>query len=71
MVNYCVNYCSCINLEIEAFNYMINIFSLSIRGVVMLPIYAKATGIDRKAQREFIAMRRDEITRLVLRDIMI
>ena len=38
--------------------------------VVMLPIYSKATGIDRKAQREFIDMRREEIIQLVLRGIM-
>ena len=56
--------------EIDAFNYMLNIVSLSIMSVVMLPIYAKATGIDRKAQREFIDMRREEITHLVLRGIM-
>lgn len=56
--------------EIDAFNYMLNIVSLSIMSVVMLPIYSKATGIDRKAQREFIDMRREEIIQLVLRGIM-
>lgn len=46
--------------EIDAFNYMLNIVSLSVMSVVMLPIYAIAIGIDCKDQREFIDMRREE-----------
>ena len=39
---------------------MLNIVSLSVMSVAMLPIYAIAIGIDCKDQREFIDMRREE-----------
>lgn len=56
---------------IGAMNYMLNIVSLTIMTVTILPIFAKAANVDRKGQKSFLEMRREEITQLVLRGIQL
>lgn len=55
----------------ETISYMLNIMSLTIFTVMTLPIVKNVLAFDKSQQQEYIDMRREEITNLVLNGILL